>query len=307
MRRPAGEYTVRHLIEHGAQLLDEADVWFGHGTDNAFDEAAELVFFACDLRHEDAEHVYDHALSAAQSTAALALIQRRIEERLPAAYLTHRMWFAGHEFYVDERVLVPRSPIAELIETQFAPWLNVNRIQRVLDIGTGSGCIAIATALTLPDARVDAVDVSDDALAVAALNVERHDLATRVRLIKSDVYEQLGSARYDLILANPPYVGEEEMKTLPTEYAREPRIGLEAPENGLAIVQCILQGARERLLPGGVLICEVGNSEAALLERYPMAPFIWLDFERGGGGVFVLTEEQLAECDFGEQRRPDEA
>ena len=294
MKRDLRAVTVEQLIREGAAQFERAGVWFGHGTDNAYDEAAELVFFAAGLRHEDAAEAYPRALDAQQVASAKALFERRIRERVPAAYLTRRMWFAGHEFYVDERVLVPRSPIAELIETRFTPWIDPERVQRIVDIGTGSGCIAIASALALPQARVDAADVSQDALEVAAVNVARHELASRVRLVRSDVYEALGDERYDVIVSNPPYVGDEELSELPAEYRREPRLGLHGGVDGLNIVKRILAGAEARLRPHGILVVEVGNSEAALIDAFPRAPFVWLEFERGGGGVFVLTAGQLA-------------
>ncbi|PZN31573.1 MAG: 50S ribosomal protein L3 N(5)-glutamine methyltransferase [Proteobacteria bacterium] len=293
-RTTAAPATVAQLIHEGARRFERAGLWFGHGTDNAVDEAAELVFFAAGLRHEDAPAVYDLALDEAQRAAALALFERRIAERVPAAYLTRRMWFAGHEFFVDQRVLVPRSPIAELIERRFEPWVDSRRVRRVLDIGTGSGCIAIATALAFPEAQVDAADVSDDALAVAAVNVARHGVDARVRLVRSDVYEHV-AGRYDLIVSNPPYVGTEEMAGLPEEYHREPRDGLYGGPDGLDIVRRILAGAAAHLEPGGALIVEVGNSQDALVAACPDVPFLWLEFERGGDGVFVLSAEQLAD------------
>ncbi len=285
--------TVAAYIAHAAERLEGAGVFFGHGTDNAYDEAAELVFFGANLRHEDAERVYEQPLTSVERERIDALIEQRVQSRIPAAYLTQRMWFAGHEFYVDERVLIPRSPIAELIEARFAPWVDAERVQAVLDIGTGSGCIAIAAALALPQARVDAADISEDALAVARINIEKHQLADRVRTIRSDVYAGLGEARYDIILTNPPYVGREEMAELPDEYRREPELGLFGGDDGLDIVRRILAGAYSRLQPGGILIGEVGNTEVALEAAFPDVPFIWLEFERGGGGVFVLTYEEL--------------
>lgn len=277
------------LIQLGAQAMLDAGVWFGHGTDNAVDEAAELVFFAAQLKHEDAPGAYATVLTQEQRDRALQLLERRIEQRVPAAYLTQRMWFAGHEFFVDERVLVPRSPLAELIQSEFQPWLDPAAVKRVLDIGTGSGCIAIATALALPEADVDAVDVSNDALDVARVNVARHGVEQRVHLVQSDVYAALGGRRYELILANPPYVGDEEMSGLPDEYAREPQLGLHGGVDGLDIVRRILAGAEQHLSADGVLIVEVGNSEEPLAAAFPNVPFVWLEFTNGGGGVFVLS------------------
>jgi ribosomal protein L3 glutamine methyltransferase len=285
--------TVARSIELAARRFESAGLAFGHGTDNAIDEAAELVFFAAGLRHEDAAGVYGHTLSAQQVEHIESLVERRIAQRTPVAYLTNRMWFAGHEFFVDERVLVPRSPIAELIEARFEPWIDAASVETALDIGTGSGCIAIATALALPRAKVDATDVSADALAVTRINIERHAVADRVRAVVSDVYAGLGERKYDLIVTNPPYVGREEMHALPQEYLREPELGLFGGHDGLDIVRRILSGAAQHLQPGGILIGEVGNTEEALQDAFPDVPFIWLEFERGGGGVFVLTRDDL--------------
>lgn len=285
--------SVAQWIRYGAERFAAADLWFGHGSDNAVDEAAELVLFGAGLRHEDAPAIYRQPLDAAQRQAVLQLIDRRIRERVPAAYLTHRMWFAGLEFYVDERVLVPRSPLAEVIEARYAPWTAPERIRNVLDIGTGSGCIAIASAIALPEVKVDAADISAAALAVASINIERHVLGSRVRTVQSDVFDGLGNARYDVIVSNPPYVGAAEMQTLPEEYYREPALGLRGGQDGLDIVRRILSQAERHLLPGGLLVVEVGNSEDALIAAFPRVPFTWLEFARGGGGVFALTAEQL--------------
>jgi ribosomal protein L3 glutamine methyltransferase len=291
--------TVEQLIHYGTLMFEQAVLWFGHGTDNAFDEAAELVFFGAGLRHEDAADVYSRQVSAAERATVLALFRRRVDERVPAAYLTRRMWFAGHEFYVDQRVLVPRSPIAELVEAQYQPWIAASNIRRILDIGTGSGCIAIASALVLSSAHVDAADISDDALAVTSLNIARHDVQSRVRAIRSDVFDALAGERYDIIVSNPPYVGDLEMAQLPQEYRHEPASGLHAGVDGLDVVRRILREASAHLQPHGILIVEVGNSESAVIEAYPHVPFTWLEFERGGGGVFLLTAEQLKEADSG--------
>jgi ribosomal protein L3 glutamine methyltransferase len=285
--------TVAQLISFAAERFAHAELWFGHGTDNAVDEAAELVFFAAGLRHDEAEEVYGQTLKAAQRAKALGLIERRIRERVPAAYLTHRMWFAGHEFYVDDRVLVPRSPIAELILARFRPWIDPAKVRRILDIGTGSGCIAIASALSFPKAKVDAADLSPEALAVTRKNIERHAVQERVRAVKSDVFDGLQDERYDVIVSNPPYVGDAELAGLPDEYRREPVMGLHGGRDGLDIVHQIIDQAAAHLQPHGILIVEVGNSEDVLVEARPRMPFTWLEFERGGGGVFLLTREQL--------------
>jgi ribosomal protein L3 glutamine methyltransferase len=287
--------TLGQVITRYAQRLSKAKLYFGHGSDNAFDEAAELVIYACGFRHQDAPAIYSKKLTQSQRESVLELVNHRIKRRIPAAYLTHRMWFAGHEFYVDERVLVPRSPIAELIQAKFAPWIDASKIKRVLDIGTGSGCIAIATALALPHAQVDAADVSVDALAVTKVNIGRHKLRTRVRMIQSNVFGGLNGKRYDLIVSNPPYVSAAEVRDLPKEYRHEPQLGLLAGDDGLSVVRVILAQAEQHLAPRGVLIVEVGNTEDRLQAAYPRVPFMWLEFEHGGGGVFVLTAEQLRE------------
>jgi ribosomal protein L3 glutamine methyltransferase len=289
--------TVEEVIRAGAALLEAAHLSFGHGTDNALDDAAELVFFAAQLRHEDAPQVYARVLTPEQRSAVRYLIERRISERIPTAYLTHRMWFAGHEFYVDERVLVPRSPIAELIESAFIPWAEPERVRSLADIGTGSGCIAIAAALALPQATVDAVDVSPAALAVTQINCERHGVADRVRGVLSDVYANLGGQRYDIIVSNPPYVSTAEMTALPQEYLREPDLGLRAGADGLDVVRRLLAGAAEHMEKDGILIVETGDAEEALVDACPTVPFTWLEFERGGGGVFLLTEREVREHD----------
>jgi ribosomal protein L3 glutamine methyltransferase len=287
--------TVEELINELAGQLENAEVFFGHGTDNAYDEAAELVFFSAGLRHEQAVDNYEQSLSATQEAQARSLAAERIKTRKPAAYLTHRMWFAGHEFYVDERVLVPRSPFAELIHEQFQPWMDATKVHRILDIGTGSGCIAIACALAFPEANVDAADISSDALAVTSINIEKHGIGQRVRAVQSDVFSSLNDQRYDLIVSNPPYVSDAEMDELPQEYLREPDLGLRAGNDGLDVVRRILAEAESHLHAHGLLVVEVGDSEDALNEAYPNVSFMWLEFEHGGGGVFALTAAQLRE------------
>lgn len=280
--------TVADLIGHGAQAFERAGLAFGHGTDNATDEAAALVFHALDLDHAEAESAYVLRPGASQVGRVLALFAERIERRVPAAYLMGRMWFAGIEFEVDERVIVPRSPFAELIHAGFEPWIDPERVARILDIGTGSGCIAIACALAFPQATVDAVDVSADALAVARRNVARHAVGERVRLLQGDVFEPVDDARYDLIVANPPYVSNEEMSALPREYRHEPDLALRAGADGLDVVRRILADAPRHLTPDGVLFVEVGDSELRVADAFPRLPFVWIEFEYGGGGVFLL-------------------
>ena len=288
-----GSPTVLALIERGARRLRRAGVFFGHGTDNAWDDSAALVLHALHLPHSGDRALYARRVGGRGIERVNELIARRIEERIPAVYLTGETWFAGLPFHVDRRVLIPRSPIAELIERRFAPWIDPARVRRILDVGTGSGCIAIACAKFLSRSRVDAVDISPEALEVAAINVRRHRLAGRVRLVRSDHFSALGGERYDIIVANPPYVGRREMSGLPPEYRHEPPLALAAGREGLDSVRVILRQSRAHLRPGGLLIVEVGNTETAVRRTFRRLPFLWLEFERGGGGVFLLTAEQL--------------
>jgi ribosomal protein L3 glutamine methyltransferase len=287
--------TLRDFVRWGASRFNEAQLHFGHGTDNALDEALVLVLHALHLPPDLPVAYLGARLTPSERQAVVGLLRRRLEECVPAAYLTHRAWFAGLELYVDERVLVPRSPFAELIGKGFAPWVDAGRVHRLLDLCTGSGCIGIAAAMHLPEAQVDLTDVSEPALAVARRNVRDFGLEQRVRVIRSDLFAGLAGQRYDLILCNPPYVAEEELAALPMEYQREPSLGLAGGRDGLDLVRRILRAAGRHLEPGGAIILEVGSSAAALQEMYPEVAFLWLEFEHGGEGVLLLTAEQAEE------------
>jgi ribosomal protein L3 glutamine methyltransferase len=285
--------TVEQLIRQTAGRFDAAGLSYGHGTDNPTDEAAWLVFAHLGLSHDDVPEAYSREVGEDELEGVDALVERRIREHVPVAYLVNEAWFAGMRFYVDERVLIPRSPIAELIHARFAPWLEPSGVRSIVDLGTGSGCIAIALAKAFPEAAVDAVDVSADALEVAAINVDRHGVADRVRLVRSDFFEALEGRRYDLIVSNPPYVDADAMAEIPEEYRHEPALGLAAGEDGLASALPILHHAAAYLAPAGVLVVEVGESRAALERARPDLPFVWLEFEHGGGGVFLLNAADL--------------
>lgn len=289
--------TVGDLVRWGASRLNGAGRHFGHGTDNAADEARVLVFHALALDFDSPAYFYRARVTASEREQVIALLNKRAESGEPAAYLTGEAWFAGLRFSVDRSVLVPRSPIAELILRGFEPWVPDAGIQQALDIGTGSGCIAIALAAHM-GCRVDATDISTQALSVAARNVAAHALQDRVQLIRSDVYSELGGRRYDLIVSNPPYVPPSSYASLPDEYGYEPQQALLAEDDGLAVVTRVIRGAADHLQTGGLLVCEVGENATALLARFPALPFEWIEFEHGGDGVFVLREQDLAQEKF---------
>jgi ribosomal protein L3 glutamine methyltransferase len=285
--------TVADFIGWTERRFAGAGLYFGHGTDNSLDEAAWLVGSALKLTpHELEEHREDEPTPPQQDTIR-ALVDSRIRTRQPLAYLLKEAWFAGLKFYVDERVLVPRSLTAEFIAERFQPWIDPTRARRVLDLCTGSGCMAIACAYAFPEASVDAADISEAALAVARINVEHHGLGERVRLVRSDLFSELKDERYDLIVTNPPYVAQVEMATLPPEYRHEPALALASGAQGLDAVTRILAEAPSHLNPGGILVAEVGNSAERLQEKFPAVPFTWLTTSAGDESVFLLTAELL--------------
>ncbi|WP_333798314.1 50S ribosomal protein L3 N(5)-glutamine methyltransferase [Rheinheimera sp.] len=286
-------FTIHDWLRWAVSQLNAADVYFGHGTDNPWDDAGQLMAFTLHFTHLAESALLQTRLTSSEKRRFAALVQQRIEQRIPSAYLTNQAYFAGLPFYVDERVLVPRSPISELITRQFADWFPVEAPQRILDLCTGSGCIAIACAHYLPEAEVDAVDISEDALTVADLNISQHGLEHRVFPIQSDCFAALPGQQYDLIVTNPPYVDAEDMADLPAEYHHEPELGLASGVDGLELTRKILREAAAHLTDNGVLICEVGNSMVALSEQMPEVPFHWITFNNGGDGVFALTKAQL--------------
>ncbi len=293
LSQTTGLATIRDWVRWAASQFNEAGLWYGHGTDNALDEALALVLHALHLDHSLPGDFLDCRVTDVEKDRIGDYLKQRLEQHIPLAYITHEAHFAGLSFYVNDDVLVPRSPIAELVLQGFEPWLQLDGQLRILDLCTGSACIAIACAHHLPEAMVDASDISPSALDVARVNVERHQLQDRVNLYRSDVFDDLPTERYDLIVSNPPYVSQEEMAGLPDEYGYEPALGLEAGEDGMDIVARILCTAENYLKPGGIIIIEVGESMDYLLRRYPIVPFLWLDFTHGGNGVFLLTAEQL--------------
>lgn len=286
--------TVRDFIRFCVSSFRACDVFLGHGTNDPFAEATALVMQTLSLEWEANPEILDARLLRSEREQVLDLLRRRVNERTPLAYLLNLAYFAGHPFYVDERVLVPRSPIAELIQKRFLAWLAYEP-QRILDLCTGSGCIGIALSHEFEDAIVDATDISLDALSVAAINVEHHAVEQRVNLIESDLFNRLPGQRYDLIVSNPPYVDAEDMADLPAEFLREPELGLASGRDGLDITRRILAEAADYLTEDGLLVVEVGNSQWALAQAFPEVPFEWVEFERGGSGVFVLTAAQCRE------------
>jgi len=286
--------TVEQLLRWGERHLLQADIYYGHGTDNAWDESVALVLYGLGISDKGSQELLQKRLADSAIKNVIDLFHTRTRERIPAPYLTRQAWFCGESYYVDQRVVIPRSPIAELIEAGFSPWLDSLPVLRILDLCCGSGCIGIAAAKVFPQSRVDLVDVSADALEVAAINIERHGLGSRVRCLRSDLFESLGHASYDLIVSNPPYVDAADLASMPREYEYEPGLALAAGADGLDLVTRILHQAGAYLSKAGLLVVEVGNSEQALVQGYPDMPFTWAEFDRGGHGVFILEAEQLA-------------
>ncbi|MCG6269888.1 50S ribosomal protein L3 N(5)-glutamine methyltransferase [Vibrio furnissii] len=288
-------HTLQDMIRWTVSRFNAANLFYGHGTDNAWDEAVQLILPTLYLPIDVPPHVLNSRLTSSERLRVVERVIKRIKDRTPVAYLTNKAWFCGLEFFVDERVLVPRSPIGELIQAQFEPWL-INEPTRIMDLCTGSGCIAIACAHAFPDAEVDAIDISADALQVAEQNIQDHGLEQQVFPIRSDLFRDLPQAPYDIIVTNPPYVDQEDMNSLPDEFKHEPELGLAAGTDGLKLVRRIMANAPNYLTENGILVCEVGNSMVHLMDQYPHIPFTWLEFENGGHGVFLLTREQLVEC-----------
>ena len=285
-------HSIKDYLRWVYSSFNRADIFYGHGQDNAWDEAVQLVLGALKLPPDVPTELYDCRLTPSEKRTVVDFMLKRLQTRLPVAYITHSAWFCGLEFYIDERVLVPRSPIAELIQKNFEGLVQ-HSPQRILDMCTGSGCIAIACADRFPLAEVDAVDLSIEALNVAELNIERHQMLERVFPLQSDLFKQLPKAQYDLIVTNPPYVDQQDIDDMPEEFRHEPMMALEAGQDGLILVKRILVQASDYLSENGVLVCEVGNSMVHLIEQYPSVPFKWMEFENGGDGVFALTKAQL--------------
>jgi len=285
--------TLFEWVDKCRETLSQANVWFGHGTDNAQDEAAWLVLAAISAPVDKEFSDWEIEASLEQESSIQVLLEKRIQTRKPLAYLTGEAWFCGLRFMVDKNVLVPRSPIAELISNQFTPWIQPGVAKSVLDLCTGCGCIAIATAVQMPWLKVDASDLSSEALKIAAGNMESHGVGDRVELFESDLFNKLTGRRYDLVISNPPYVSGTDFESLPREYQAEPEMALVTGMRGLEIPLQILQQTADYLEPDGVLICEVGENAEQLQSLLPGLPFTWLEFNHGGGGVFVIGREGL--------------
>jgi len=287
-------YTVRDYLRFAVSRFNHAELFFGHGSSDAYDEAAYLILHTLHLPLDRLEPFLDARLTDSERAEVLNIIQRRVEQRVPAAYLTHEAFLGDFSFYVDERVIVPRSFIAELLREQFSPWIaEPEEIGSVLDLCTGSGCLAILAAHAFPNANVDAVDLSPDALAVAERNIADYELQDRVNPIESDLFTKLGSGQYDLIISNPPYVDAESVAALPQEYLHEPELALGSGHDGLDATRVILEQAAGHLTDNGILVIEIGHNRDALEAAFPDLPFTWLDVSAGDEFVFMLHRNDL--------------
>ena len=285
-------HSIQDFLRWTYSVFNRADIYYGHGYDNAWDESLQLVLGGLQLPLDLPTELFQSRLTPSEKETLVQLVLARIQQRVPVAYLTNSAWFCGHEFYVDERTIIPRSPISALIQDRFEGLLDAVP-QRILDLCTGSGCIAIACAYAFPEAEVDAVDLSFDALNVAEINIERHQLAHRVFPIQSDLFANIAGQKYDLIVTNPPYVDEEDLAEMPEEFHFEPELALGSGMDGLDITKQILTLAPNYLTENGLLVCEVGNSMVSLIEQYPEVPFEWVELKNGGLGVFALRYKEL--------------
>lgn len=290
--------TITDFIRFGLSKAQAVGLYYGHGTDNVVDDIVALILEVLHLPWDVDRLFFQAQVTPSEKIQLVSCLEQRILQRIPVPYITHTAYFCDLSFYVDERVLIPRSPIAELIQQQFTPWIEPQSVTRILDLCTGSACIAIACCYAFPEVPVDAVDLSTEALAVAEINRERHHVSEQLTLIESDCFDKVPEGLYDIIVSNPPYVSSMDMQTLPAEYHHEPQMALEAEDYGLALVHRILEQAAQYLSDHGILIVEVGLSEEALVEHYPDLPFVWLDFERGGEGVFLLSAQALRDYVF---------
>ncbi len=287
--------TVRDWLHWAEVRFSKEQLFFGHGCDNAYDEAAWLILYALKRHHDSFDEIQDVPLLLTERHSILDILNRRITRRIPSAYLTHQAWLGAYEFYVDERVIVPRSYFSELLEHDLSPWLSQNAsIHHALDLCTGSGCLAILMAQSFPDAKIDAIDLSKDALEVARMNVERYELENRIELIASDLFAEVRTRKYDLIISNPPYVTADAMNSLPDEYRHEPALALAAGREGLDIVRRILQSSADQLTPDGLLMVEVGHNADIVEAAYPDVPFTWIDTDSSEEKIFMLTQKEVA-------------
>jgi len=287
--------TLGDFLTWASDSFEQAGLYYGHGTDNAWDEAVMLALFVLKLPAENDRSVLTLMLTAEQQQQLVALAQRRIQERIPVPYLTNEAWFAGERYYVNQDVIIPRSPLAETIADYFQPWLGATQPQRILDLCTGSACLAIYCAKQFPTCKVDAIDISPQALRVAEHNIQMHNCADRVQVIASDLFKAVAGRQYDIIISNPPYVSAQDMRELPHEYTHEPVLALASGDDGLDLTIQIIKQARNYLTPNGLLFIEVGASWKTLADKYPNIAFTWLEFANGGEGVFLLTAEYLTE------------